>query len=89
MCVCVRAGGRGVQGVVFQHVSGAGVSASKLCNWTVSEIDMYMYTCIPYSGLFSRGVYFANFEIVSICRINFFFEKLIENHTHIPSVATL
>ena len=25
---------------------------------------------IAYSGLFSRGVYFANFEIAAICGIN-------------------
>ena len=27
--------------------------------------------CIPYGGLFLRGVYFANFEIDAICGINF------------------
>ena len=30
-----------------------------------------LMVCIPYSGLFSLGVYFVNFEIAAICGINF------------------
>ena len=32
-----------------------------------AQVCMY----VQYSGLFSRGVYLANFEIAVICRINF------------------
>ena len=41
----------------------------------------HTHTHILYSGLFLRGVYFVNFEIAAIRGI------ILENHTHVPSVA--
>ena len=38
---------------------------------------------IPYSGLFSRGAYFAKFEIAAIEEL--IFAKIMENYTHVPS----
>ena len=37
----------------------------------MKDATMLLYVRIPYSGLFLRGVYFANFEIAAICGINF------------------
>ena len=39
--------------------------------YILAYIGTGIYTGIPYSGLFSRGVYFTNFEISAIPAINF------------------
>ena len=49
---------------------------------------MYMYICIPYSGLFSRGVYFVNFKLLSFEKLKFL-ARIMESHTHIATCIYL
>ena len=56
-------------------------------NYLSSFVHDIINECCLMSGLFSRGVYSTKFEIAAFTELNF--AKIMENHTHVPSIATL